>query len=66
MSSYTKEERREFLQFITGAPKLPIGGFRNGLNPPFTVVRKPHEPPYKADQLLPSVCMLATCKLILR
>jgi E3 ubiquitin-protein ligase TRIP12 len=58
MSSYIPEERRQFLQFITGAPKLPIGGFRNGFTPPFTVVRKPHEPPIKADQMLPSVsCM---------
>lgn len=43
---------------VTGAPKLPIGGFR-GLNPPFTVVRKPHEPPYKADDYLPSVMTCA-------
>jgi E3 ubiquitin-protein ligase TRIP12 len=26
MSEYTAQERREFLQFITGSPKLPIGG----------------------------------------
>lgn len=26
MSQYTPEERRDFLQFITGSPKLPIGG----------------------------------------
>ncbi|WVQ72803.1 hypothetical protein IAR50_002363 [Cryptococcus sp. DSM 104548] len=64
MSSYTKEQRRHFLQFIsmTGAPKLPIGGFR-GFTPPFTVVRKPHEPPYKADDYLPSVM---TCALYLK
>jgi len=43
---------------ITGAPKLPIGGFR-GLTPPFTVVRKPHEPPFKADDYLPSVMTCA-------
>jgi E3 ubiquitin-protein ligase TRIP12 len=74
MSSYTVEERRAFLQLyvspcylvekkklttsITGAPKLPIGGFR-GLTPPFTVVRKPHEPPFKADDYLPSVMTCA-------
>ena len=29
-------------------------GFR-GLNPPFTVVRKPHEAPLTADDYLPSV-----------
>lgn len=47
---------------ITGAPKLPIGGFR-GLNPPFTVVRKPHEAPYKADDYLPSVMTCAQVSL---
>ncbi|WVO12675.1 hypothetical protein L204_100280 [Cryptococcus depauperatus] len=62
MSSYNMEQRRQFLQFMTGAPKLPIGGFR-GLTPPFTVVRKPHEPPYKADDYLPSVM---TCALYLK
>ncbi|KAK4687050.1 E3 ubiquitin-protein ligase TRIP12, partial [Tremellales sp. Uapishka_1] len=58
MSSYDKDTRREFLQFVTGAPKLPIGGFR-GLSPPFTVVRKPHEPPLRADDYLPSVMTCA-------
>lgn len=47
---------------VTGAPKLPIGGFR-GLNPPFTVVRKPHEAPYKADDYLPSVMTCAQVSL---
>lgn len=59
MSSYSKEERRAFLQFMTGAPKLPLGGFK-GLNPQFTVVRKPHEAPFKADDYLPSVMTCAT------
>jgi E3 ubiquitin-protein ligase TRIP12 len=79
VSSYTVEERRAFLQLyvpparllrreltesITGAPKLPIGGFR-GLTPPFTVVRKPHEPPFKADDYLPSVMTCAQVCLFL-
>ncbi|KAL0059411.1 Ubiquitin fusion degradation protein 4 [Marasmius tenuissimus] len=54
MAEYDPQSRREYLQFITGSPKLPIGGFR-GLNPPFTVVRKPHEAPLTADDYLPSV-----------
>ncbi|GBE89625.1 hypothetical protein SCP_1602880 [Sparassis crispa] len=54
MSGYDAPVRRSFLQFITGSPKLPIGGFR-GLNPPLTVVRKPHEAPLTADDYLPSV-----------
>ncbi|KIP04525.1 hypothetical protein PHLGIDRAFT_191474 [Phlebiopsis gigantea 11061_1 CR5-6] len=54
MSEYDQPTRRSYLQFITGSPKLPIGGFR-GLNPPLTVVRKPHEAPLAADDYLPSV-----------
>jgi E3 ubiquitin-protein ligase TRIP12 len=26
MSEFSTTERREFLQFVTGSPKLPIGG----------------------------------------
>jgi len=54
MLDYDLPMRRAFLQFITGSPKLPIGGFR-GLNPALTVVRKPHEAPLTADDYLPSV-----------
>ncbi|KIJ55771.1 hypothetical protein M422DRAFT_152050 [Sphaerobolus stellatus SS14] len=54
MASFDLNVRRQYLQFITGSPKLPIGGFR-GLNPPLTVVRKPHEAPLSADDYLPSV-----------
>jgi len=74
MSEFDAPTRRQYLQFLTGSPKLPIGGelvacyslvascshsgfftgFR-GLNPPLTVVRKPHEAPLKADDYLPSV-----------
>ncbi|KAJ7066382.1 ubiquitin-protein ligase [Mycena amicta] len=54
LSEYDAPSRRNYLQFVTGSPKLPIGGFR-GLNPPLTVVRKPHEAPLTADNYLPSV-----------
>ncbi|KAI9280212.1 hypothetical protein BC943DRAFT_283384 [Umbelopsis sp. AD052] len=54
MTEFTMDERREFLQFITGSPKLPIGGWKQ-LNPMFTIVRKPHEPPLTSDDYLPSV-----------
>ncbi|TFK39908.1 hypothetical protein BDQ12DRAFT_602743 [Crucibulum laeve] len=54
MSEYDQPMRRAYLQFITGSPKLPIGGFR-GLNPSLTVVRKPHEAPLTANDYLPSV-----------
>ncbi|TVY22765.1 putative ubiquitin fusion degradation protein, partial [Lachnellula hyalina] len=54
MSELTLPERRDFLQFTTGSPKLPIGGFKS-LTPMFTVVCKPSEPPYASDDYLPSV-----------
>ncbi|KAK3333376.1 hypothetical protein B0T19DRAFT_124257 [Cercophora scortea] len=54
MSELDPVERREFLQFTTGSPKLPIGGFRS-LTPMFTVVCKPSEAPYTSDDYLPSV-----------
>ncbi|CAJ2505264.1 Uu.00g126580.m01.CDS01 [Anthostomella pinea] len=54
MSELTPTQRRDFLQFTTGSPKLPIGGFKS-LTPMFTVVCKPSEPPYASDDYLPSV-----------
>ncbi|KZF20998.1 hypothetical protein L228DRAFT_248745 [Xylona heveae TC161] len=54
MSEMSIPERRDFLQFVTGSPKLPIGGFKS-LTPMFTVVCKPSEPPYTSDDYLPSV-----------
>ncbi|KAF1953048.1 hypothetical protein CC80DRAFT_165147 [Byssothecium circinans] len=54
MSEFSATQRRNFLQFITGSPKLPIGGFK-ALTPMFTVVCKPSEPPFTSDDYLPSV-----------
>jgi len=54
ISELTVPQRRDFLQFTTGSPKLPIGGFKS-LTPMFTVVCKPSEPPYTSDDYLPSV-----------
>ncbi|KAL8946850.1 MAG: hypothetical protein Q9222_006806 [Ikaeria aurantiellina] len=58
MSSLTPPQRRDFLQFVTGSPKLPIGGFKS-LRPMFTVVCKPSEPPYTSDDFLVSVMTCA-------
>ncbi|TIA99570.1 hypothetical protein E3P94_02149 [Wallemia ichthyophaga] len=58
LSEFDKVARRDFLQFLTGSPKLPIGGFR-GLHPQLTVVRKSPEAGYKADDSLPSVMTCA-------
>ncbi|KAJ5759436.1 Ubiquitin-protein ligase Ufd4 [Penicillium odoratum] len=54
MSEMDKQQRRDFLQFVTGSPKLPIGGFKS-LTPIFTVVCRPSDPPYTPDDYLPSV-----------
>ncbi|KAF3761765.1 hypothetical protein M406DRAFT_266412 [Cryphonectria parasitica EP155] len=54
MSEFNPPQRRDFLQFTTGSPKLPIGGFKS-LTPMFTVVCKPSEGPYSSDDYLPSV-----------
>ncbi|KAG5953186.1 hypothetical protein E4U53_006483 [Claviceps sorghi] len=54
MSQFSIANRRDFLQFTTGSPKLPIGGFRS-LTPMFTVVCKPSEHPFTSDDYLPSV-----------
>ncbi|GAA6035633.1 hypothetical protein JCM8097_004938 [Rhodosporidiobolus ruineniae] len=49
MAELTLQERREFLSFMTGSPRLPIGGFA-ALSPPLTIVRKDG-----GDKMLPSV-----------
>ncbi|KAL9002615.1 MAG: hypothetical protein Q9188_004470 [Gyalolechia gomerana] len=58
MSELTLQQRRDFLQFVTGSPKLPIGGFKS-LTPMFTVVCKPSEPPFTSDDFLVSVMTCA-------
>ncbi|ANB15244.1 putative ubiquitin-protein ligase UFD4 [Sugiyamaella lignohabitans] len=58
MTSFNPQERRAFLQFMTGSPNLPIGGFR-ALNPVFTVVWKQNEEPFSRDDYLPSVMTCA-------
>lgn len=54
LSSYRAEEQRAFLQFVTGSPRLPVGGFKS-LSPPLTIVRKTFEPNENPDDYLPSV-----------
>lgn len=58
MSSFDKNQRRKFLQFITGSPRLPFDGFK-GLSPPFTVVLKHSEGNLQPDDYLPSVMTCA-------
>ncbi|XP_072317894.1 E3 ubiquitin-protein ligase TRIP12 isoform X1 [Eucyclogobius newberryi] len=54
LSSFDAEQQRLFLQFVTGSPRLPVGGFRS-LNPPLTIVRKTFESSENPDDFLPSV-----------
>ncbi|XP_033337253.2 E3 ubiquitin-protein ligase ctrip isoform X1 [Megalopta genalis] len=54
MSKYSSEEQRQFVQFVTGSPRLPVGGFKS-LTPPLTIVRKTFDPSMKTDDFLPSV-----------
>lgn len=65
MSELSPSEKKLCLQFLTGCPRLPIGGnLHSGfkaLNPPLTVVRKSTSGP--ADQYLPSVM---TCQNYLK
>ena len=39
MSELNKQGRREFLKFVTGSPRLPLGGFKE-LSPKLTIVLK--------------------------
>ncbi|ESP04180.1 hypothetical protein LOTGIDRAFT_136701 [Lottia gigantea] len=54
LSDYNSKEQRDFIQFVTGSPCLPVGGFRS-LNPPLTIVRKTFESTENPDNYLPSV-----------
>ncbi|XP_014232904.2 E3 ubiquitin-protein ligase TRIP12 isoform X2 [Trichogramma pretiosum] len=54
MAEYDSEEQRQFIQFVTGSPRLPVGGFKS-LSPPLTIVRKTFDPTMKPDEFLPSV-----------
>ncbi len=50
---FSLEDRKAFLRFATGSPRLPVGGFAS-LHPRLTVVEK-SDPGRHADESLPSV-----------
>ncbi|KAL5742867.1 hypothetical protein ACOSP7_029599 [Xanthoceras sorbifolium] len=56
IQEFNYEQRRAFLQFVTGAPRLPPGGLAS-LNPKLTIVRK--HCTYCVDADLPSVMTCA-------
>jgi E3 ubiquitin-protein ligase TRIP12 len=61
MVALTPENRRQFLAFSTGSPRLPLGGFKN-LKPKMSVVRK-NEGSDNPNLFLPSVM---TCQNFLK
>jgi len=63
LSGFNASEQRQFLQFVTGSPRLPVGGLRN-LTPQLTVVRKASEPPLTSDDYLPSAMTWYSRKLL--
>ena len=62
MINLDKNQRRQFLVFSTGCPRLPIGGFKN-LYPKLTVVQKYCEENSNPDDYLPTVM---TCQNYLK
>ncbi|XP_049317416.1 E3 ubiquitin-protein ligase TRIP12 isoform X2 [Bactrocera dorsalis] len=54
LSSYNRDEQRLFLQFVTGSPRLPTGGFKS-LTPQLTIVRKTFDGNQNPNDYLPSV-----------
>uniref|UniRef100_A0AC35TXF4 E3 ubiquitin-protein ligase n=1 Tax=Rhabditophanes sp. KR3021 TaxID=114890 RepID=A0AC35TXF4_9BILA len=53
LAGFDCENRRKFLQFVTGSPRLPSGGFRF-LSPALTIVKKTQCNGTGSDQELPS------------
>ena len=55
MSQFESDEQRMFLQFVTGSPRLPIGGL-SSLTPALTIVKKTMDTVNtNSDNYLPSV-----------
>lgn len=54
LCSYDQQQQRQFLQFITGSPRLPVGGLKS-LSPPLTIVKKTSDDSKDSDHYLPSV-----------
>lgn len=54
MEEFSEDDRKHFVRFLTGSPRLPAGGFA-ALNPRFTLSKKAADSPQEADKYLPSV-----------
>lgn len=62
LSSFDEEQRRKFLRFATGSPRLPPRGFK-GFHHRLTLSRKDAEKSHSADDYYPSV---STCFLFIK
>lgn len=62
MATFGPSEQRLFMRFITGAPRLPVGGFK-ALRPRLQVVRAVPPAGHIADELFPT-CMV--CEVYLK
>lgn len=58
LNEFSREEKRQFLQFLTGSPRLPVGGFP-ALHPKLTIVKKYVDQGSTTDGQLPSVMTCA-------
>lgn len=58
MCEFTDAERRQFLKFVTGSPRLPVGGLSR-MVPRLTIVKKSPESGNSPDAYLPSVMTCA-------
>ena len=54
LCSLEEDDKRRFLLFATGSPRLPVGGF-HALLPKMTIVRRSPESGLEADDCLPTV-----------
>lgn len=60
LTEMAPEQQRAFLQFVTGAPRLPLGGL-SALSPPLTIVCKVVNSllhPFGSSLLLFSLCLM--------
>eukprot|EP00871_Galdieria_phlegrea_P000981 jgi/Galph1/1884/GphlegSOOS_G584.1 len=54
LSTYNLEQQRMFLTFVTGSPRLPVGGLA-ALTPRLTIVKRTPEAGRSPDECLPTV-----------
>eukprot|EP00741_Cyanophora_paradoxa_P011200 tig00020554_g10820.t1 len=58
LAEMSAEEQRHFLRFVTGSPRLPVGGLAS-LRPKLTIVRRNPDGNHSPDDYLPTVMTCA-------